>query len=62
MKSLLWLFCGRWSAPCFRAWCQCCVSRNWQTTGTKLLPERQFDRIAEQGDEVLQATPGRLFP
>jgi len=44
----------------FRAWCQWLCVSHWQQRD-EAVAERQFDRIAEQVDEVLQATPGPFF-
>ncbi|APD48881.1 glutathione S-transferase family protein [Synechococcus sp. CS-602] len=60
MKSPAVAVLRRLERTLFRAWCQWLCVSHWQQRD-EAVAERQFDRIAEQVDEVLQATPGPFF-
>jgi len=60
MKSPAVAVLRRLERTLFRAWCQWLCVSHWQQRD-EAVAERQFDRIAEQVDEVLQATPGPPF-
>jgi len=62
MKSPVWLFCAVLERTLFRAWCQWLCGLALATTGRSCLPERAFDRIAEQVDEGAASHTRPFFP